>query len=59
MGANDGNIRHPGRLRELRFLGCEGMEMEDFHMAIQSLKDVETWETIEQVMVGILSISEV
>ncbi len=38
-------------LQEVHFVGCDYMEIEDFRSSIQSLKDIEVWESIEQIVV--------
>ncbi len=38
-------------LREMSFVACENMEQEDFHLSVQSLKDVDAWNTLERVVV--------
>ncbi len=58
-GGNGGSGGGPGgsgpascRLRELRFIGCEDMMIEDLEFAVQSLRDSGVWDTtIERVAV--------
>ncbi len=38
-------------LQEVHFVGCDYMEIEDFRSSIQSLKDIEVWESIERIVV--------
>jgi len=39
------------RLREVRFCGCEGVEIEDLRLTVQSLKESESWDVLERVVV--------
>lgn len=39
------------RLRDVRFIGCRGMEIDEFQSAVQSLRDIDAWETTERVVV--------
>jgi len=56
VGGNGGSGGGSGpascRLRELRFIGCEDMMIEDLQFAVQSLKNAGVWDTtIERVAV--------
>lgn len=59
----DGDITgSPCGLREIRFEGSNNTEISDLRMTIQSLKDVDAWETIERFVVentNSLQLSEV
>lgn len=43
--------REPCLLREIRFSGCEQMEIEDLHLTVRSLKHAEAWDTLERIVV--------
>ncbi len=38
-------------LREIQFSRCENMDVEVLKFAVQSLKDVNAWDTLERVVV--------
>jgi len=39
------------RLREIRFSGCEHLEIGDLRSAVQSLKGVQAWNSVERIVV--------